>query len=134
MGIVKYPCISDYWSKADRYANTVAPKVMSRNQFELILRFWHFSNNDTSDKSESLYKIRNIVDKINYNFENLQTPGEVIAVDESMTLFRGRLKFCQYIPNKRHRYGVKLFKVCDVNGFTDKIIYMRGNNPFLVKL
>lgn len=35
MGIVKYPCVSDYWSKADRYANTVAPKVMSRNQFEL---------------------------------------------------------------------------------------------------
>jgi hypothetical protein len=127
MGIVKYPSISDYWIKADRYANIVAPKVMSRNKFELILRFLHFSDNETSDKSDRLYKIRNIVDKINSNFENLQTSGEVIAVDESMILFRGRLHFRQYIPSKRHRYGVKLFKVCGVNGFTYKIIIYEGN-------
>lgn len=95
MGIVKYPSISDYWSKADRYANIVAPKVMSRNKFELILRFLHFSDNETSDKSDRLYKIRNIVDKINSNFENLQTPGEVIAVDESMIPFRGRELYCR---------------------------------------
>ncbi|XP_025420761.1 piggyBac transposable element-derived protein 4-like [Sipha flava] len=71
MGIVKYPSISDYWIKADRYANIVAPKVMSRN--------------------------------------------------------KGRLHFRQYIPSKRHRYGVKLFKVCGVNGFTYKIIIYEGN-------
>lgn len=127
MGIVKLPSISDYWSKAHRYANIVAPKVMSRNKFELILlRFLHFSDNETCDTSDRLYKIRNIVDKINFNFENLHTPGEVIAVDESMIPFRGRLKFRQYIPSKRHRYGVKLFKVCDVNGFTYKIIIYDG--------
>jgi len=84
MGVVKYLNIADYWSKAERYENSVAPKIMSRNKFELILRFWHFSDNETSDKSDRLYKIRNILDKINFNFEHLLTPGEIIAVDESI--------------------------------------------------
>jgi hypothetical protein len=99
---------------------------MSRNKFELILRFWHFTDNETSDKSDRLYKIRNILDKTNFNFENLLTPGEIIAKDESMIPFRGRFKFRQYIPIKRHKYGVKLFKICDVNGFTYKIMNYEG--------
>lgn len=60
-------------------------------------------------------KIRNMIDKINFNFENLKTPEEVISVDESMIPLRGKLKFPQYIASKRHIYGVKLFKICDVN-------------------
>lgn len=104
----------------------IAPRIMSRNKFELILRFWHFADNETSDKSDRLYKIRNILDKINFNFEHLHTPGKIIAVDESMIPFRGRLKFRQYVPSKRHKYGVKLFKICDVNGFTYKIIVYEG--------
>jgi len=81
MGVVKYPNIADYWSKAERYENSVAPKLKSRNKFELILQFWHFADNETSDKSDRLYKIRNILDKINFNFENLLTTGEIIAVN-----------------------------------------------------
>jgi len=61
MGVVKYPNISNYWSKAERYTNNVAPNVMSRNKFELILRFLHYSDNETSDKSDRLYKVRNMI-------------------------------------------------------------------------
>lgn len=32
--------------------------------------------------------------------------------------WRGRLIFRQYIPNKAHRYGIKLFKLCSVDGYT----------------
>nr|CAH7750053.1 unnamed protein product [Callosobruchus chinensis] len=34
-------------------------------------------------------------------------PGKVIAVDESMLPFHGRLKFRQYIPGKRHKYDMR---------------------------
>ncbi|XP_060880613.1 piggyBac transposable element-derived protein 4-like [Metopolophium dirhodum] len=99
------PSLSDYWNKAERYQNKVAPKTMSRNKFELILRFWHFENNDSADKTDRL---------------------EIIAVDESMIPYSGRLKFRQYIPNKTHKYGVKFFKVCGSNGYTYKIIIYEG--------
>lgn len=39
-------------------------------------------------------------------------------IDESMVPFRGRLSFKQYIPNKTHRYGVKLYKLCTISGYT----------------
>jgi hypothetical protein len=35
-----------------------------------------------------------------------------VVIDESMVPFRGRLLFKQYIPGKRHKYGVKLYKLC----------------------
>lgn len=66
---------------------------MSRNKFELILQFWRFTDNESSDTSDRLYKIRNILVEINFNFEHLLTPGEIIAVDESMIPFKRRLKF-----------------------------------------
>lgn len=35
-----------------------------------------------------------------------------------MVPFRGRLQFKQYLPGKSHKYGVKLFKLCDSAGYT----------------
>ncbi|VDP36123.1 unnamed protein product [Heligmosomoides polygyrus] len=35
--------------------------------------------------------------------------------------FRGRLSFKQYIPNKKHKFGVKLFKVCAKGGYPYKV-------------
>lgn len=57
--------IADYWSKAERYKNGVAPKAMSRNKFELILRFWHFEDNETADKADRLYKVRKLLNIAN---------------------------------------------------------------------
>ncbi|CAH1973228.1 unnamed protein product [Acanthoscelides obtectus] len=42
----------------------------------------------------------------------------VLVIDESMVPFRGRLSFRQYVPNKTHRYGVKLYKLCTSSGYT----------------
>ncbi|XP_050056244.1 piggyBac transposable element-derived protein 5-like [Aphis gossypii] len=126
MGLVKMTSIADYWSKAERYKNGVAPKTMSRNKFELILRFWHFEDNETANKTDRLYKVRKLLNMANDLVKNIHKPGEIIAVDESMIPFRGRLKFRQYIKNKTHKYGVKFFKVCGTNGYTYKIIIYEG--------
>ncbi|KAL4104076.1 hypothetical protein QTP88_019389 [Uroleucon formosanum] len=126
MGLVKMPSLSDYWNRAERYQNNVASKTMSRNKFELILRFWHFENNNSADKTDRLYKIRKLLNMANDRFKNVHQPGEIIAVDESMIPYRGRLQFRQYIPNKTHKYGVKFFKACGSNGYTYKIIIYEG--------
>ena len=33
--------------------------------------------------------------------------------NDDVVPFRGRLKFRQYLPKKSHKYGIKLFKLCD---------------------
>lgn len=51
-----------------------------------------------------------------------------MIVDESMVPFRGRLIFKQFIPRKAHKYGVKLFKICEANGYTHNIKVYAGNS------
>lgn len=50
--------------------------------------------------------------------KNMYTPGKAIVVDESMVYFRGRLYFRQYIPSKSHKYVVKVYKLCTIDGYT----------------
>lgn len=45
-----------------------------------------------------------------------------------MVPFRGRLLFKQYIPGKSHKYGIKLFKLCDPDGFTYNLRVYSGKS------
>lgn len=75
MGLVEMPNLGSYWSTKHRYKNYVAQKTMSRNRFELLLRFWHFSDNKKAPEGDRIYKIRNIIDKIVNRFQNVMEPG-----------------------------------------------------------
>jgi hypothetical protein len=39
-------------------------------------------------------------------------------VDEVIVKFKGRVIFRQYIPQKRKRFGIKIYKLCDESGCT----------------
>lgn len=62
---------------------------------------------------------------MNANFGKI-IPEESLVIDESVIPFRGRLSFRQYLPGKRHKYGIKLFKLTDPKGFTYKIKVYEG--------
>jgi hypothetical protein len=40
-------------------------------------------------------------------------PGENVAVDKSLTLWKGRLSFKIYLPLKSSKFGIKTFKLCE---------------------
>ena len=56
-------------------------------------------------------------------------PGKELTIDESMIPWRGRLLFRQYIPNKCLKFGVKLYKLCLIEGYTYKINIYSGRSP-----
>lgn len=80
----------------------------------------HVTNNDTADTTNKLYKLGTVLDYLNEKFQSLYVPGENMCIDESMMPWRGRLSFRQYIPSKRHKYGIKFFKLCLPHGYTYK--------------
>lgn len=118
MGIVKLPEISLYWSKDPAYSQTLTRSIMSRNRFEVLLRMLHFNDNDKENVNDRLYKIKTVIDMLNENFEKYFEPDEIVCVDESLIPFRGRIVFKQYIKQKRHKYGIKIFKLCSAPGYT----------------
>ncbi|CAH1982586.1 unnamed protein product [Acanthoscelides obtectus] len=128
MGLVKMPYIKDYWSRDPIFKTEFASIVMPRNRFEILLRMIHFANNDECREGDRLHKIQGLVDKLVQNFEALYHPGESVCVDESLIPFRGRLIMRQYMKQKRHKYGIKLFKLCTGHGYTLRLKIYAGKN------
>lgn len=55
-----------------------------------------------------------LMEAIQSNFSSLLIPHQDLCIDEPMMPWKGQLSFRQYIPSKRHRFGVKLFVLRDV--------------------
>jgi len=47
------------------------------------------------------------------SFQDCYIPNENITVDEQLVTFRGRCPFCQFIPSKPGKYGIKIWALCD---------------------
>ena len=116
MGLCPFSSIEAYWSKCVVYTNKIKD-IMSRNRFQLLLKSWHFHNNEilTEDRLQKITPLTNLLIK---NFQNVVIPKEHVCIDETLVPFRGRLSFRQYISNKRHKFGIKLYKLCLEKGYT----------------
>ena len=88
-------------------------KVMSRNRFELLWRYLHFSDNTTIDTTEPLGKVKWVLGYLTKRFRRMFTPYDRISIDEGMLSWRGRLQFRVYNPAKPTKYGIKSYILCD---------------------
>ncbi|XP_025413673.1 piggyBac transposable element-derived protein 4-like [Sipha flava] len=94
--------------------------VVEKNRFEIILSMLNIFDNDNAPTNDRLYKIQILIDLLVEKFNSAIIPEESICIDESMVPYLGCLSFRQYISNKRHRYGVKIFKLCTRDFYTSK--------------
>ena len=114
MPLAKKHRLQDYWDAKDNLLHIpVFGRFMTRDRYLLLLRFLHFSNVENEDVSDRLRKIRPVYSLFKEAFSAYFRPFQKLAIDESLVLFKGRLAFKQYIPSKRHRFGIKLFVLCD---------------------
>lgn len=105
MGVVQIPDIRLYWSENSMYGNGRIKRIMKRDRFLSILKHLHFVDNETCRVEDPLYKIRDFMKEILLAFKSTVKPRKTVVIDESMILWRGRLRFHQYIKGKRHNMG-----------------------------
>jgi hypothetical protein len=83
------------------------------NLFESICKFMHFNNNGSKDiyylGPPKLFQIYPVMSYLNRKFQNLYVLDQSIAIDESLTVWKGRLSFKQYIPFKSFKLNLKSF-------------------------
>ena len=84
MGLVKVPKLSDYWNTSELYSLELPKTTMSRNRFELLLKFWHFANNENAPQGNRLHKCENVLNMFIETFKNSYRPGQQICIDETM--------------------------------------------------
>jgi len=122
------------WSKNPLFYNSTFPAAMSRNRYQLIHKFLHFADNEDADKDDRLHKIRYVVDYLITKFQEVYTLEREVCIDEQLLLYKGNLNFKQYIPNKRAKFGIKIFSLCDIcdrSGYLWNSEVYVGNNKFL---
>ncbi|XP_065664666.1 piggyBac transposable element-derived protein 4-like [Hydra vulgaris] len=135
MGLVHKPAPHFYWSTDKIFQTPVFNTVMSRNRFNLLLKFFHINDNQNlqnpnDPNRDRLYKLRPVIEKLFEKFQSVYTPNQCIAVDESLLLWKGRLLFKQYLPLKRARFGIKLFCLCEDSGYMYRFrIYTGKQSP-----
>lgn len=106
--------IKEYWSVNPLLHTPIFGQKMSRDRYLQILQNLHFVNNEEEQNNTTrLYKVQNILEQIKQRFGSQFYPFQNVVIDESMVLFKGRLNFKQYIKTKRHRFGIKLYVICD---------------------
>src|SRR6218665_1029849 len=126
MGFTRKPRIEFYWSTDPTIASPVFNQTMQRDRFELILKFWHYCNNEELLENDRLFKLRRISEMLISRFQAVYTLERNVSIDESMVLWRGRLSFRQFIPGKRHKYGVKLYLLCEPSGYVYNLLVYCG--------
>lgn len=129
MGTISLNRLQDYWKTNRLFSLPFFAKNMSRDRFLLIMRCLHFARNPRvgeKQPEDRLFKLRPLIDYFNNKMAEVYYPGQNLSLDESMVLWRGRLSFRQYIKNKRHKYGVKLYVLTEPDGTILKFAVYTG--------
>ena len=113
MGIIQKPTLKSYFSTHHLISTPGFRDVMARNRFEQILRYIHFSNNKATNYQgpPKLQKIYPVLSYLNNKYQKLYCPKQDISIDESLTLWKGRLGFKQYLPLKTSKFGIKTYEL-----------------------
>jgi hypothetical protein len=116
MGIIQKPTLRSYFSRKRILSTPWFGDIISRDRFEQIKFFLHFADNANKADYEGpakLYKIFPVLSHLNHKFQNLFLPGPNISIDKSLTLWKGRLSFRQYLPLKAAKFGIKTYELCE---------------------
>jgi len=142
MGLQSKRQMRDFWSRDPLMSLAIFPQMMSRDRFDQLTAALHFADNQAERQADDrLWKLRPVVDVLDRQFREVFVPNKVVSIDESLWAFKGRHQALQFVPNKRARRGIKVYKLCSSlgpeAGYTTAFrIYMgkdRGDVPASMK-
>ena len=129
-GVHKAASYRTHWETCSRVS--LIADVMSRNRFETILRYIHFNDNAMMKKKndegyDPLFKVRPLLDSLKESLSKIE-PEERHSIDEQMIPFKGRSSLKQYMKNKPHKWGYKVFTRAGISGIVYDFEVYTGKN------
>ena len=135
-GIFPYWLYCTYWSNFSRFSLTA--DIMSRNRFQILFRYIHFNNNTQTKPHDHpnydiLFKVSLLLKQLRDAMAHIK-PEERHSVDEQIIPFKGQSELKQYIKNKSHCWGFKVFArarisrlIYDFQVYTGKAMKLPGD-------
>lgn len=97
--------------------------MICQNHFQLLLRFWQFNKNANIEQ-EIITKISPLLSHLNTIFKEKKSAGKSTVINTSMISFKSD----SFLGSICHKYGIKIFKVCDTTGHTYKVVGYMGKD------
>lgn len=130
MSVQNYPSTRSYWSPKFGYEPIYS--VLTNNRFEQIKQSLHFNNNEYHKPigepgHDRLFKIRPLIDELNNRFSSVAMEQR-LSIDEQKCATKVAHFLKQYLPNKPHKWGFKLYVLCSLQGFAYKFEVYAGQD------
>jgi len=117
MGLNPKPRLHLFWSTRNCWKYPICGAVMPRDRFMNILKFLHVVDNSTQNDPDvardPLWKLRPFLDDLLSKFKAVFYPGKQLSLDEGTCAYKGQCKYRTYNPRKPHKWGIKIYQVCD---------------------
>ncbi|CAH2096077.1 unnamed protein product [Euphydryas editha] len=120
MGVLVKSRLEEYWNTSKDIFNSPGFSTeMTFDRFQLLSKCLHFNNNSNCDPAlltrpqAKLFKVQPILDHLNAKFSQLYNLSQNIALDESLTMWKGWLDINQFVRNKAATVGIKTYEVCE---------------------
>ena len=115
MGFIPMPSTRMYWRRNKAYSMGNFASLMSRDRFEAIRRNFHTFNRKAIPRGnrDRLIQVRPLMEYLLSRFGSTYQPDCSVSLDEGLMPFKGRLSMKVYNPKKPHKYGVKLYMLCE---------------------
>ena len=105
---------------------------MRRDRFKQWRKMIHFTDPLNENPDDELKKLQFFLEYLQSKFGETYSPEEHLAIDEYISLWKGRLEFRIYITSNRERYGVKIFMLSKSNtGYLlNYIVYVGASTAY----
>ena len=130
MGYNKLPKVKDYWSSAPSLGNATLKQAISRDRFALLSSKLYFNEPERPQGASKTYYIDELIECVKTLFPAARSESTFQSIDESMTKFKGRSSFKQYMPLKSVERGIKIWERCDSRtGYVYDLNVYAGKEP-----
>ena len=118
MGIMKYPQYRMYWSPETKLP--LIANIMPLQRFENLKHFVNINDRLKMPKRgeynfDRLYKVRSLLDCILQHCRTIEKE-EAHSIDEQIVPTKSKSSLGQYLPNKQHKWVIKIWARCGVSG------------------
>ena len=132
MGICQLPGVRDYWAP-DTQVSQVA-NFMTYNRFQTLrssLHFYDKSLEDQLDPQDRFRKVSPLLLYIKQKCNDLEQESQM-SIDEVMVPYKGRYagNLRQFIMNKPHKFGFKIFALASSSGIIHDFFPYAGASTF----
>ena len=107
MGVTPHPTIDSYWHH-DLRSPFITKLFPQRDRFRRLYRAFYLSTG-AKNSLDPLWHIRLLITHFEVSFPAHFSPSQVLVVDESMVPCKARSTLKQYMKNKPHRWGYKIW-------------------------